>query len=376
MPKLDEWCEVRTNGGIFRDWTSVSVRYGIDPSFQRVVQLECAEPMEPGRSGVAKVAQRLKPGDRVDVAIGGKLVIENGYIKIRQTAYDANRHAVQVMAVAKSNPIREVSVDIADGGQYRGHTFEAIAKRALAQIGVDFRLVNPPAIASVPFRNVIVQTGETIAELLERLARQRNVWLWTDVDGTVLAGDPSTSGASATLEEGVNILSASSYIEFPWAENVVMMSQTQGSDDLWGRRASEIGAKSTIASGDTGKTVIGLAEHPATQQELQARTDMEAKAINAAIHRDVITHKGWYRPGGTDLWKEGDSATVKSPMLYPFANGEQTLRVWAVTCSQSNEGGTTTAVELVNEATFQQQFPDASKGSPFATPAVPDSGVT
>jgi prophage tail gpP-like protein len=376
MPKVEEYCEVRTENGIFRDWTAVSVRYGIDPSFQRMAQLECAEPMQPGRSGIAKVARRLKNGDRVDVALAGKLVIEGGYIKIRQTAYDANRHAVQVVVMAKSNPIREVSVDIADGGQYRGHTLEAIAKRALAQVGVGFKLINPPAIASMPFRNVIVQTGETIGDLIERLARQRNMWLWTDVDGTVMAGDPSAGGASATLEEGVNIVAASSYIEFPWAENVVMYSQAQGSDDLWGRRASEIGAKSTISSGDSGKTVIGLAEHPATQPELQARTDMEAKAINAAIHRDAITHKGWFRPGSSDLWKEGDSATVKSPMLYPFANGEQNLRVWAVTCSQSNEGGSTTQVELVNEATFQQRFPDATQGSPFATPAVPDSGAT
>lgn len=375
MPKVNEWCEVRTNEGIFRDWTSVSVRYGVDPSFARYATLECAEPMEPGQSGVSKVAQRLKPGDRVDVAVAGKLVIQKGIIKTRQTAYDAGRHGVQVTIVAKSNRVNNVSVDISDGGQYRGHTFEAIARRTLAQVGVGIKLVNPPAIASLPFRNVIVQTGETIAELVERLARQRNMWLWTDVDGTVVAGNPALQGAVATLEEGVNILAASSYIEMPNAETIVMMSQVPGDDDIWGRRASEIAAKSKISSGDTGMTVIGLAEYPATQPELQARTDMEAKAINAAIHRDVVTHKGWFRPGSTDLWKEGDSATVKSPMLYPFTNGEQNLRVWAVTCSQSNEGGSTTAIELVNEATFQTQFPDATQGSPFATPAVPDSGA-
>jgi prophage tail gpP-like protein len=373
MPQPGEWCEVRSNNGIFANWTSVSVRYGVSPGFERFVQLECAEPMAPGKSGVALVAQRLKPGDRIDVALGGQLVIQGGYIKVRQCAYDKDRHAVQVVVVAKSNPIKEVSVDVSDGGQYRGYTFEAIANKALAQVGIGLTLVNPGAVAAIPFRNVIVQTGETIGEFIERLARQRGLWLWTAADGTVMAGSPATASGGATLEEGVNILSANSYIEYPWAESVVMYSQTFGSDNLWGRKASEIGAHSSIVGGDPGKTVIGLAEHPDTQQDLQARTNHEADEINAATHRDVITHKGWFRPGTTSLWKEGDSAVVKSPMLYPFGDSTQNLRVWAITCSQSSEGGTKTQVELVNTATFQQQFPDATAPNPFATPAAPVS---
>jgi prophage tail gpP-like protein len=369
MVAPQEWCEVRANGGIFRDWTAVSVRYGVDPSFERFVQLELAEPMNKLTGIVTTTAQRLKPGDRVDVTLGGQAIILGGYVKIRQTAYDANRHAVQVVAVAKSNPIKEVSVDITDGGgQFRGYTFQAIAKKVLQPIGIDLQLINPTAAAQIPFRNVIVQTGETVGEFVERLARQRGLWLWTDVNGTIQAGNPAKQSGGATLAEGVNILAANSYIEFPWAESVISYSQTNGDNQIWGRKAAEIGAQSKLAGGDAGKKVIVLAEHPDTQADLQARTDFEAASLNAAIHRDVITHKGWFRPGTAGLWKEGDSAVVRSPMLYPFAGGEQTLRVFAVTCSQSNEGGTQTQVELVNEATFQQKFPDGTAG---ATPAKP-----
>ena len=335
--------------------------------------------MPPGQASggvVAAVAQRLKPGDRVDVALAGQLIIEGGMVKVRQTAYDANRHAVQVTAVAHSNSVREVSVDISDGGQYRGYTFEAIANKVLAQVGVSLQLVNPSPAASIPFRNVIVQTGEAIGELLERLARQRGLWMWTDVDGTILAGNPAAaSSGGATLVEGVNIVAANSYIEYPGADDFVMYSQTSGSDDLWGRRAAEIGAKATILGGDPNKTIIGLAEYPCTLQELQTRTDHEVHSIAADTHRDVITHKGWFRPGTTSLWKEGDWATVKSPLLYPFDNGQQTMRVWAVTCSQNNESGTTTQVELVNQATFEQTNPDASAPNPYATPATPKSAA-
>lgn len=364
MPKLEEWCEVRTNNGVFRNWTSVNVQYGQDPNYKRIVTLECAEPMKPGRTGVALVAQRLKPGDRVDVALAGQLVIADGFIKIRQTAYDAERHAVQVIAVAKSDPIKEVSVDVlSNSGQFRNYTFEAIANQVLKPVGVKLRLVNPPAVASVPFRQVIVQTGETIAEFLERIGRQRNLWQWADVDGTILAGNPaSATSGGALLEEGVNILSATSYIELPGADTHVGASQTPASDERWGRAASEIRAQAAIPNGNPGKTIIGLAEHPDSQIDLQARVDHEAADISAAAHRDLITHKGWFRPGSTKLWEPGDWCTVKSPMLYPFDGGQQTMRVWNINCSQNDQTGTTTQVELVNNATWQQKFPDATEG--------------
>src|SRR5438132_4590129 len=103
MPNADEWCEVRTNGGVFRDWTSVLVTYTYeDKGNPRHFQLELAEVTPTGRSqpsllssgGTGQVIlQRLKPGDRVDIALARQLVIEDGYIKIRQSASDANRHA-------------------------------------------------------------------------------------------------------------------------------------------------------------------------------------------------------------------------------------------------------------------------------------------
>ena len=37
---------------------------------------------------------RLKSGDRVDIAVAGKVVINQGYVKVRQTAYDGRRHGI------------------------------------------------------------------------------------------------------------------------------------------------------------------------------------------------------------------------------------------------------------------------------------------
>ena len=50
-------------------------------------------------------------------------------------------------------------------------------------------------------------------------------------------------------------------------------------------------------------------------------------------------------------------------MLFPTEAGEMGLKVWGVTYSQANSTGTTTELELVNEATFSQQFSNATFAS-------------
>jgi prophage tail gpP-like protein len=258
-----------------------------------------------------------------------------------------------------------VSVDV-PGGQFRGYTLSSIAERILQPLGVRFSLINPPSGADLPFRNVIVAPGESIGNMLMRLAHQRGCWLWTDVNGDILAGNPPGSG-TAVLEEGRNILSAASYVENPAAEFVYSRAQTFGSDHLWGRDAAEISSKAEIAGANAakGKKIITLAEEPGTQRDTQLRANFEVQAIDSNLRRDTITHRGWFRPGSGTLWKEGDYCTVKSPMLYPHNDGVSNLRVWNVSCSQSDEAGTTTTVELVNDAAYSQQHPDGTKASPY-----------
>jgi prophage tail gpP-like protein len=384
MPNADEWCEVRTNYGTFRDWTSVAVRCEVGASPPRHFQLELAEAtpaggpsptlLDPG--GAGRSLLRLKPGDRVDIALAGKLVIEDGYIEDRQSAGDANRHAVQVVGISKDGPIRDVSLDPKDfnGGQFRDYSLEAIANRVLKPYGVKFRLENPPKGANEKFKNVIIHHGETPWELIERLSRQRGCWLWADAGGNIVGGVPQ-GGGGAVLEEGSNILAIRVHIKALNVGEVVARSQSPGTNDLWGRKAAEISAQATIPGGGKNKSLV-VAEHPGTQRDLELRANMEVQAIMAAQLRVVVTHRGWLKPGGNALWELGETVPVKSPTHFPIAGGQLTLKVWAVTYTQDNAGGTITQVELVNEATFSQKYPNLGSGNEFnpaATSAKPES---
>jgi prophage tail gpP-like protein len=367
---IAEYCEVKHKSGLFRDWISVTVRWGMEEAFVASFSLQLTEP-DPK-------ALKLAPGDRVDISLGGKEVIKDGYIKTRQASYDANRHAVRIDGLAKAGPMLEVSVDRKDV-QFQDYTFEAIANKLLKPVGVKFKFAKKPKGAEEKFKNVIIHQGERIYEALERLARQRAIWLSTDGDGTVVGGDAEGGGGGgAQLEEGVNILRASSYIEYPWADKYVTSGQNQGSDELFGRRVAAVSATSTIENGDKGKTVVEPIERPTTQKEAQSRADMGAKDIVARTLRVAVTHQGWFKPGTQELWKLRDPVSIKSPMLFPSGEEQMSLNVFSVTWNQS-ESGTTTTVELVNPkalgGTFQTNQDLFSGAQPQDAQPEPEPSV-
>lgn len=361
MPDPDLICEVRsTDGGVYRDWLGVAVEYTYaDTNPLRHFTLTCAEP-----SSVGKL--RLKPGDRVNVTLAGRKVIDNGYVKNRQVGFDPNRHAVQITGISAAGQIQQASVNL---GQYRGYSLSQIGGAVAKQFGVGFRMENPPAGADKTFPNVIPHYGETGWAFLRRLARARGVMLRTDPNGDIVAGVPA-GGSGATLEEGVNIISLNCYLEFPWAEQIVGSSQTPGTDQKFGSAAAHIQSTATIPSGAKGMIVRIAADRPLDAQENQTAVDAYAQQILLATVQVTVTHRGWFKPGTTDLWELGDKVTVKSPMAFANDSGKMDLRVFTVTCTQS-EAGTTTTVVLVSEAVFQRRFPDGNAGDPYNQAATP-----
>lgn len=355
MPKSAEICEVRTDGGTFRDWTTVSVTQSFDRAWERSFRLTLAEPSQ-------RALLRLKPSDRVDISLAGQVVIEDGHIYKRDVAFDANRHGVLVEGYSKADLTMRSSAD-AGTGQFRGYTLDAIANRVLKPYGLKFRFENPPDGAQEKFPNVAVRYGETPFELISRLASQRGCWLRADPDGTIVAGKKADGGA-IKFEEGVNILSATCQIIMPSVARIIVTSQQPGSDSLFGKKASEVQAKSEMSGGPKGTAKKVLAEMPLSQKELQLRTNMEAQAIESSLLRVGITYQGWLNPAGR-LWNLTDSVSVKSPMLFPTESGQMDLKLWGYTYTQDAQGGTVTSIDLVNAKAFAIQYPDAAKTDGF-----------
>lgn len=376
MPNPDLICEVRANGGVFRDWLTVEASQSVDQSWMRRFTLTCAEPDSPGSkrrtasgqswaSAAKSVSDVLVPGTRVDIILAGQPFITQGLIGQRQAAYDANRHAVRITGFSKSEITNLASAD-GGTGQFRGYKLDAIANRLLKPYGLKFRVESGPPGWDTPFPNVVIRHGETAYDAIARLCRQRGMWFWSDPNGDLVAGIGQQETAGIVFEEGVNILSANCSLDWQGAETAIMDAQQWGSDHLSGRQAAEISAQSKFGGGNPmpGTFRQVLAEMPLSQQELQLRTKMEVMAMQTALMRVKLSYQGWLNPAGA-LWDMADMVTVKSPMLFPVEDAKLDLKLFGVTHTQTPEGQTTSAIDLVNLAAFQQRYPDATKSDGF-----------
>lgn len=366
MPDPDLVCEVRCEGGTYRDWLGVSVSQDYGDAWMRKFRLVCAEPSSKG-------LLRLKPEDRVDIALAGRVVIQKGYIETRQAGFDASRHVVQIEGYSKAGLTVEGSV-VTGTGQYRGYRLDSIARDVLKPLGLKFRVENGPQGWDFPFPQVMVRKGESHFAMIARLCTQRGLWVRAEPNGDLVAG-PKDAGVAVRFEEGKNILAANCTIKNIRIAELVSNSQQPGSDSLFGRNVSEVQATAPIPSAKDQLKKIILNEMPASTRELNLRTNMSAQALAASSFVVAITYPGWLKPDGT-LWNLTDAVTVKSPMLFPTETGQMDdLMVWSYTYSQDGQGGTQTTVELVNRLAAGQRGRalDALEDDGFFSAPAPSS---
>ncbi|RAI24831.1 phage baseplate assembly protein, partial [Rhodoplanes serenus] len=77
---------------------------------------------------------QFKPGDACTIYLAGQLAV-TGYITMRQAAYDAESHGVQLTGKGKTWDIASSSVETEDG-KFDGYPWEAIARNLIAPFGI------------------------------------------------------------------------------------------------------------------------------------------------------------------------------------------------------------------------------------------------
>lgn len=336
MPAPELYAEIRAAGGVYRDWTAVevSMEYG---SPTREFAFNVAEI---GSRSTSWASVKLKPGDEVEIRLAGILVIR-GYVIVRSPQYDANSHILVLQGLSRTTDIVDSS---ARPGQFRGYTFEQISRGLLKPHKIDLVTRDLPELAGKPFRNFMVHGGTTVWEAIERAARFRGVYLTCDAESRLVATQGIRSaGPGAVLEEGINILAAGGTLRDDTIfSRLSGEGQQQGSDDVFGRRAAEVGASSSNSLARSNRELILAAEQTMDTDEAKARVDREvAKQTETSIDLTVVV-PGWFSPTGK-LWEPTESVTIKSPMIFPTpADGARDLAIRRVTFAQGPRGTTTT----------------------------------
>jgi prophage tail gpP-like protein len=349
--KPQEVAVLIVNGVYYRDWESVMVKLDFyEQAFARF-RFTCSEGM-PLAKNFAKL--RIKPGDHVDVSLAGIKVIVDGIVYSRQVSYSARAHHIEIQGVSQSHKLTQGSV-VHKTGEWKNASFQQIARSVMGSpFNVALRVIG--SLPTEPFDRVHLQFGETPMQLIERLARARNIVLGSDGKPGLLATTNPGGGVQGQVIEGVNILEGRELWTYYAADKdvVAALSQKPGGDKVsMTGAAHELFQKTNALSfgGGLGQALTKLtaAEVPSGIPDLRNRNDQEnSKGLTERIEL-FITVQGWLRPDG-GLWNvpspdgTGADVYVRSPMLIM----DQVLHTKSVTFTQDNSTGTRTTLELVN----------------------------
>ena len=339
MPDPKTIAQIAVNGTKYAGWETVEVSRAVNEMAVTGFKFTATE----GDSYSSWAALKIKPGDKCQIILGGKMALTAGKVEVRQASYTNKAHGLLLAGRSYGGDVVDSSVD-AKSGQFKNSTYEQICRSVVRPHSVRFRVDNQPD-GNGQFRLVNVQFGETCWELIERLTRQVNLHLREESDGTLVAFS-GTAGRAGGLVEGRNILSGFCEIDYTgqFGRNTAV-SQAPGSDQAWGEKARNVDATQLNPNAGANRLNKFLAEEPGDQQSMKRRVQREVDEQIGTSTTVRVTVPGWFN--GSDLWLDqlAHSITVDSPMLFPGPNGRMNLAIRAVSSTQGPEG-TLTTLEL------------------------------
>lgn len=341
MPNPTEICKVVAQGMNYDYWETVEVTH----SCAEIVDHAMLTVSEPSTGAASLAALKLKPGDSAQVYLAGTLIID-GHVYLRQAAYDANSHGVQIGIVSNVQGALVSTVSAAPG-QYINSTLQQIASTVMGEIGVKFSIDGSPSGANEPFDRVSEHVGETRFEFINRLCRMRNLHLVDDGQNGLMAFRGSNAGG-LVLAEGQNILKARLLLKNNESvSDIIGLANNHNQDAADANRnpKAEVSGSSSVSN----RPLKFVAEEPSSAQLLQHRVNHELDYIKYQEIDGDITTSGWFAPDGALWWTHlRDQITINSPMLIP--NGSDTFMIKGVTHRQSTADGTTTEVLICDSA--------------------------
>jgi prophage tail gpP-like protein len=366
-------------GGIdFQNWESVfvSATWHDSWSYFKFTSVERDPP--PGNITLPQVASwftspQFLPGDTCIVNLGGIPVIM-GFVEVRQVAYDAGRHGIEISGKSFSELTARSSVDT-DTGSFDGMTWKNVADKVVEKHPT--KVIPIGTLNETKFEKLQNQPGELIHDFLERIARPRGIILGNDSFGNFLAiGKHSMPVVNTQLIEGQNIKSCQCVIHKAHEYNAyITIAQGPGSDDKHGTAVSELRAE-VQGRGMLGTRIIVPSEQTvSTYQEALDRSNNE-RIWREGDHIDItVTVQGWFRDD-TNLWWPGENVFIYSPMC-PV---NQMMKIKTCVYTQDNNSGTQTTMTLLepwalNDEAMNTQSKSAGDTS-TPDPSLPSTGQT
>lgn len=296
-----------------------------------------------------KTVWPIKAGAFCELMIGNETLI-TGYVDTVDAQYDANSHTLTVTGRDRSGDLVDCTVD---PKTFVSQTYEQIFKALTKPYGIQ---IVPQVDLSEVVQRFVLDSGETVFSVLDRLARAAGVCLVSSGTGDVLVTTAkAATNASNSLVLGQNILTASCRQDFSnLYSTIVVTSQISGESldqyDVVATQPKAEVKRSDRASVDIEKLnryrpLRIIAETQLDANKCLQRAQWEASHREASGFELQVTVQGWRQSDGT-LWKPNTLVRVSDH----FLRINKTLLVAEVRFSMSSSGSVTTLLLQPKEA--------------------------
>jgi prophage tail gpP-like protein len=347
MANAAEICSITADGRKYDIWESIEIHRALStaPGTINHAEMTVSE-ISTGGAGFSNL--KLTVGDTPVIMTLAGIQVINGFVYLRQAAFDDKTHAVQIGVSSKTQAVIRTTVDC-NPGSYPNQTIAQIASACFGKVGVGFSVVGNPSGADLKFVRACEQLGESRFNFIERLCRMVNLHMMDDGNGNMIAFRGPSGNVSALLQEGVNILKGRLLLQVD-DQVETYGAVSQDSNPTSGSTGAQNMATATATS--PGKSMGGMCKFAA---EDACNVAMLPHRVNHQVDYDamktidgMVTVQGWFAPDG-DLWwnKVRQTITVNSPMLIP----ENTMQfvIKEIIHRQSSAEGTTTDIMLTNK---------------------------
>ena len=327
------------NGAEYEGWKSVDVTRSIEAvsgSFRLIAN---------DKWDIVKNPWEIFPGDKAVIRIDGKTII-TGWVDCVSPSYSTSDHGIEISG-------RDVTCDLVDCSavvqsyEIREQTIGGLAKMLCAPFGIP--VIDSAGDAEV-FPSVAIQPGETVFSCIERQARQRDIIVTTNGEGSLVLGKVGALHAADKLVQSGNIITASANYDFSnrFSEYIVKGQHPAlgESEASWSPPQNDVESRYTDGNITRYRPLILTGESQVYDKSADTRARREAAQRAGESMQVSVTVQGWTQSNG-ELWPLNGAVVIKSPALY--LNHELIIASVSFT---AGDGGSNTVMVLKQPDAF------------------------
>lgn len=282
----------------------------------------------------------IKTGDRIHCHLGNNPLYE-GYIDRLSISFNSSSRNLTISGRDRTSDLVDCSV--IGPFEFNKLDFLAIAKQLVEPFGLK---VISNVFVGEKFSKFTIKQGETVFEVLERAAKERDLLLMSTTHGNLLIDKKGSTRASSELVEGINVLSAGA--EFDNSERFSEYHIKGQQSGLIGELtdATESEAKSTDDGILRYRPTLIIAENSVNKESAQKRANWESTFRAANATKVSVAVQGW-RQKDKSLWATNQIVHVDIRSL-----GLKTDMLISKVKFDQSANGRRTELELIRKDAF------------------------